>query len=222
MSLIFHQSIYYGLVKAPPCYYLTFLYVERKEENDSMQTNSNPILSKFKEKYKASPFSDTKALVILALLLSLEIILSRFFSIQALTYKFGFSFIPIVIAALLYGPSGSISVALLGDILGATLFPAGPFFIGFTITALLKGTLYGVVLKRKQTLPYIVGMVTASQILGSLLLNTLWLNILYGEAFFAMLPGRVLQTIVLGAFEIILIPIVNKTFMPQLRRLASR
>ena len=47
---------------------------------------------------------NTRTLTSLALLTALEIVLSRFLSINAWNIKIGFSFVPIVVAALLFGP----------------------------------------------------------------------------------------------------------------------
>ena len=179
------------------------------------------FFTKIKEKFSKSIFSSTTNLVILALLLACTIILSRFLSIQALTIKFGFSFIPIVIAGMLYGPTGGILVAGLADVLGATLFPSGPFFIGFTITAVLKGGWYGFILKKKQSIPYIVVMVVVSQVVGSLCLNSLWISMLYGKAFWAIIPGRIVQALAIGTMEIVLIPIITKALMPHLKKITA-
>ena len=47
---------------------------------------------------------DTKMLVTAALLIALQIILSRFLSINAWNLKIGFAFTAVFVAAYLYGP----------------------------------------------------------------------------------------------------------------------
>ena len=47
---------------------------------------------------------NVKKLTTLAMLTAIEIVLSRFLSINAWNIKIGFSFVPIVVAAILYGP----------------------------------------------------------------------------------------------------------------------
>ena len=46
----------------------------------------------------------TKQLVIIAMLVALNVILSRFLSIAAWNIKIGFAFVPVVFAALYLGP----------------------------------------------------------------------------------------------------------------------
>ncbi|MBR5773919.1 MAG: folate family ECF transporter S component, partial [Clostridia bacterium] len=77
-------------------------------------------------------------LVIIAMLTALEVVLSRFLSIPiGNILKFGFNFVPICVAAYLYGPVASVMVGAVGDLLGALLFPTDTIFYGFTITAAL-------------------------------------------------------------------------------------
>ena len=45
-----------------------------------------------------------KKMVILGLMLAIEIVLSRFLSIQTATMKLAFNFIPVALVALMYGP----------------------------------------------------------------------------------------------------------------------
>ena len=67
------------------------------------------------------------SLVILALMIGLNIVLSRFVSIKAMNFKISFTFLTIVLSAYFYGYYGAIMVALFGDLLGALLFPIGPY-----------------------------------------------------------------------------------------------
>ena len=81
----------------------------------------------------------TKQLVIIAMLVALNVILSRFLSIAAWNIKIGFAFVPVVFAALYLGPWQAALVGALGDFIGATLFPIAAYFPGFTITAAIVG-----------------------------------------------------------------------------------
>ena len=74
-------------------------------------------------------------LVVMAMLAALQIVLSRFLSINTQITKIGFAFVPIAICAMLFGPLPTVIVAVVADVLGASLFPSGPFFPGFTLTA---------------------------------------------------------------------------------------
>ena len=145
-------------------------------------------------------------LLVLALLIAMEIVLNRFVSIRTWNLKIGFSFIPIVVAAMLYGPLGGAVVAGIGDLIGAILFPNGPFFPGFTFTALLTGLVFGLFLRKKQSFLTVIPVVAINQLVLSLLLNTLWISILYGSPYFPTLVSRLPQCAILIPVQILVIP----------------
>lgn len=146
--------------------------------------------------------SKTKKLVQLALLVALEVVLSRFLSINTPINKIGFAFIPLALSGMLYGPLAGAAVGTVADLLGATLFPNGPFFPGFTLTAALKGLVYGLCLRRDKGGRWasILGAVSFNAVVFSLGLNTVWIHMLYHSDIFLLLTSRIAQ-------ELFLIPI---------------
>lgn len=158
----------------------------------------------------------TKTLCIMGLLIALEIILSRFLSISAWNIKIGFSFVPIVVAALLLGPVYAGVAAALADFIGAVLFPIGAFFPGFTLTAFLTGLVFGLFLYRKQSFPRILGAVAVNQLILSLLLNTLWISVLYGSPFLPLLVTRLVQCAVLSAVQLVTVQLIVNA-LPRLK-----
>ena len=152
----------------------------------------------------------TRMLTTLALLTAVEIILSRFLSISAWNIKIGFSFVPIVVAAILFGPLEAGVVAALGDFIGALLFPIGAYFPGFTLTAFLTGCVFGLFLHRKQGWLQSIAAVGINQFILSLFLNTLWISILYGSPYGPLLATRVIQCILLTAVQLVCIQAITK------------
>ncbi|MBQ9250684.1 MAG: folate family ECF transporter S component [Oscillospiraceae bacterium] len=163
------------------------------------------------------PKITTKNLTTMALLIALEIILSRFLSLSAWNTKIGFSFVPVVIAAILLGPVYAGIVGALADFVGAILFPIGAYFPGFTLTAFLTGMVFGLFLYKQQSLPRILGAVAVNQFILSLLLNTLWISVLYGSPFGPLLVTRLVQSGILTVVQIVVIELIVKA-LPRLRR----
>ncbi len=153
----------------------------------------------------------TKTLATLSMLIALEVVLSRFLSISTWNIKIGFSFVPIVAAAILLGPVYAGTAAALADVIGALLFPIGSYFPGFTLTAFLTGLVFGLFLHKRQSFPRIIGAVAVNQLLFSLLLNTLWISILYGSPYVPLLGTRAFQCALLSAVQLIVIPILART-----------
>ena len=84
----------------------------------------------------------------IALLIAVEILLSRFLSIATPIVKIGFSFLPIAMIAMRYGPLAAGAGYAAADFIGAVLFPIGAYFPGFTATCFLCGIAYGMILHR--------------------------------------------------------------------------
>ncbi len=158
----------------------------------------------------------THKLVIMAMLIALQVILSRFLSINLWNLKIGFGFVPIVICAIMLGPLCTCLTATVSDVIGAILFPSGTFFPGFTFTAALTGLIFGHCLYKKQDMKNILFSVLLYEIVCSLLLNTYWISLMYGTPFAALLPPRIIQSIGMGVVQVIVIHILSR-YTEQLR-----
>ena len=154
---------------------------------------------------------DVKKLIQISLLIAIEVILTRFCSIQTPIVRIGFGFLPIAIIAMMYGPLSAGIAYAIGDLLGVTLFPAGSFFPGFTLTAFLTGITYGVFLYNKpKTWSRIVGAVLTVCLVLNLGLDTYWLSILMGKGYLALLPMRIMKAALMIPVQTLIIGIIWK------------
>ena len=112
--------------------------------------------------------------------------------------RIGFSGLPNQVVAYLFGPAvGGIFGAAL-DIIKYLIKPEGAFFPGFTVSAAVGGIFYGAFLyRRKLSLARVFAAQLTVKVFVNLFLNTLWLNMLYGKGFMAILPGRVVSNAVM-------------------------
>ncbi len=134
-----------------------------------------------------------KSVSVVGLLVAMEIILARF-SIHTWNIKIGFSFVPIVVAAIFYGPIAGGLVGAIGDVISAVLFPVGAYFPGFTLTAFLTGAVFGWFFRKKVSLGNVILSVLIAQVLISQVMNTYWISFLYGSPFWLLFLTRIYQT----------------------------
>ncbi len=159
-----------------------------------------------------------KKTVLSALLLALLIVLSRFASIQTQLLVINAGFVPIMMAAIWLGPKYSLIIAALGDFIGAILFPFGSYFPGFTLSGAITGFIYGIFLKRDfnkeiNEKKFIICLIISTilvLILDGIILRSLWLNILYGKAFFLIVSTRVITELIKIPVQIITIYILDR------------
>ena len=165
---------------------------------------------------------DVRKLVQISLLVALQIILTRFCSIQTPIVRIGFGFVPVVIIATMYGPIYAGVANGIADILGLMLFPSGSFFPGFTLTAILAGVIYGVFLYNK---PITWGRIIAASVIINIVLNlglnTYWLSIMMGKGFLALLPTRIVKELVMIPIKVVIIGIVWKSIIVKVPKLSQ-
>ena len=160
-------------------------------------------------------------MVMTALLIALKIILERFLSYSVWNQRFGFSFIAVAFAAALLGAPWAALTAGLGDLLGAILFPSGgAYFPGFTLTAVLTALCTAFFIHKNATFPRVVISVLLNQIFGSVLLNSLWISILFGANFKTLVPTRLVQAGVMTVIQITLTFLLFGQHSPVRKRLS--
>ncbi len=144
----------------------------------------------------------TKSLCMLAILTAIKIILERLVSVSVGSYvRISFSFIPVAVSGVLFGPLGATLVATVADVLGELLVGGVPF-PGLTAVAALTGFLYGVFLYRQELTPKrsALCMLTIS-VVCSILLNSLvlyWMGYLphAHDALLASMTTRIIRSVV--------------------------
>ena len=101
-----------------------------------------------------------KVIAQVAMLVALQIVLSRFLSIKTESIRIGFGFVPMVLCGMLFGPYWAAVAYATSDILGAFLFDMG-VFPGITLARIVSGLIYGFILHRADTrfFPHVISAV---------------------------------------------------------------
>ena len=157
-----------------------------------------------------------RMIAFIGVLTALYVVLSRFLSIiNTPTIRIGLGFLPIVLAAIVLGPWQAGVVAALGDIVGALVHPVGPYFPGFTVTAFFSGLILGLLIYKKKNIFITILAVVIHQLVFSLLIDTIWISILYGASYTGYVLTRLPECGIHIALEIIIILVAGD----RLRRL---
>lgn len=151
--------------------------------------------------------TNLKKIIYLSLLIAMEVIFTRFLSIKTPIVRIGFGFLPIAIAAMMFGPIYGGIMAALSDLIGMMLFPSGgAYFPGFTLSAFVTGAIFGIILYRKtKTVKRVAIAVLIDTIVVTLILNSVWLTILTGQGILAIFPARLIKAGIMIPIEILLI-----------------
>lgn len=146
-----------------------------------------------------------------AVLLAMEVVLSRFFSIATPVTKFSFAFVPLAICGALFGPVYAGVMGGVADLLGAILFPIGPYFPGYTLSNALHGVALGMALKegRRKWWQLALALVFNHVVVG-IFLSALWGHILTGMPYWAVVIKRVAQAAVMAPVQFVLITLMER------------
>lgn len=149
----------------------------------------------------------TQTLALTGVMLAAQIALSSYGSIR-LTDSLWISLGHLALAptAMLFGPVVAGMQGALSDILSYILRPSGPYFPGFTLSALLGGVIYGMALYRAKPTParIVIGRL-AVVVLLNILLNTVFLVMLYGASRLATMPVRAFKSLLQWPVDCVLL-----------------
>ena len=153
------------------------------------------------------------------------IVLSRFLSIKTPILKISFAFVPTMLCATYLGWKWSVLINILGDLVGALLFPTGPYFVGYTVTTAIAGLIYGILLYKSTPIAIpeqkFIFKTIAAVVLVTLIvkmgLNTLkevgdlaQLLITMGKAFLPLFCMRLLKQIIMVPVHIVIFLFIEK------------
>ncbi len=171
----------------------------------------------------------THNLVLCGLMAALAVVLNYTTSIFITpNIRIGFSGLPNRVVEYMFGPCvGAIFGGML-DILKYLLKPdGGAFFFGYTFNVMVAGVIYGTILYRR---PVRLWRIFIAEFLTKAIvncgLNTLWLAVMNGNAFLAILPARVIKNIIMLPIDTVIL-FFTLTFvsrllmMPEFRKFRS-
>lgn len=137
-----------------------------------------------------------KSIVVSGMLTALMVILVFFKITFGDIIYITFGFLAVGLIGYLYGPVLAAVCGGIGDIIVALIRPTGPYFVGFTISAMLGGLIYGLLFYKK-SISFL--RILLAMLLVGVFVNILWnsfcLTLLYGYGFLGILPMRVLKNI---------------------------
>ncbi|MEG0305394.1 MAG: folate family ECF transporter S component [Oscillospiraceae bacterium] len=163
-------------------------------------------------KSAAAELHRTASLAGAAMMAALNLVLNQITIPVSNMLEIGFTFLAAGACGYLYGPWLAGLAGVAADIMGYFLRPNGAFFPGFTLNEFVLGFIYGAFFyKRKITLPRTVAACCTAVLCVNLCLTPLWLYILYGKSFLALLGVRLIKNAIKLPIDICLLHFTLKT-----------
>ena len=176
-------------------------------------------------KKSRSPLKDPKVLVLLSLFAALSILFGKYLAIPGGdVLRFSFENLPILLAALHFGPIAGMLVGTVADLLGCVMvgYTINPVVtLGAAIIGLIGGLAPYYMPKKLPRLARIVLAVSLAHLCGSVFIKTVGLAAYYTMPLFVLMLWRLLNYAIIAALESALLYLLckNPAIAKQLRRL---
>lgn len=156
---------------------------------------------------------DTRSWMVMALMIAISVILSRFFSLQTEILRLSLGYLPIILAGILLGPAAGGIVGVAADFLGTTFFSAYAWFPPLALTPLFigvwSGLFRGQFMKNNFWLTVLLNF--CGNVIGRIIISSACLNILYGTGFDVLLATRIPSSIIMTVVESALVYLIIKS-----------
>lgn len=155
----------------------------------------------------AAELKKLRTLVTIAMLVAVQMALNSVDLQLTQDLRISFGFLANATIGMLFGPVPGMLAGATSDLLAVIAFPKGPYFPGLTITAIVGGLIYGLVLYRRETVGLYRALLAKGlvNLICNIGLNTLWLSILWGQSMLVMWPARILKNALLWPLESLLL-----------------
>lgn len=182
-----------------------------------IMTGKNKFLIGLRELRKPKQISICGLLIALYLVVySLNIPLSQIVQIR-------FGFLVLATAGLCGGPLMGLMVGALGDILSMILLAGnggGSFFFGFTVSYALMGFICGFIFYKEKITTLRVITAGITEFLISILLNSLWLSIMYGTTYEFQVITRLPKCLIMLVINTMILLVFMKSLFFALKKSA--
>lgn len=167
----------------------------------------------------AEKLKNVRYIALMAAFIAMKIIVGNIYIPVAQNLRVGINFVLVAVEASILGPVAGVVSATITDLLGFIIFPSGPFFVGYTLTAICGSFIYAILFYKKRIT---VLRITVAKILNNYLVNvllgSLWSAILYDKAFVVYAATSAIKNTILFPFEIALLVVVFNLLAPILTK----
>lgn len=131
-----------------------------------------------------------------ALLIALNIVITRFLAINFGAVRISFTFLPIAIGSLMFGSITGAILALIADVLGM-LISGGLPWLGFCVSTVLYGLSYGILYEKELTYKRLLPLIIVQAVVIDAILGAFWFYVHAGMPFWASLTERSINALIM-------------------------
>lgn len=169
-----------------------------------------------------------RKLAISAILVALQVILSRYLGIQTDIFQISLGFVPIAIAAMMLGPSWAAFIAIVSDFVGTMIAGTGAYNPMFSINAVLYALIFAWMFYKKDISVWrVVVCVMIQLVFVAVPLTPVWLYIYHKyvtgmvKAFSVIFTAKLTASLIEAAVKVVVLIPVCKYLYPRLSKVVK-
>ncbi len=180
---------------------------------------SESIFSRAYWRAAVREFKSLRTLVFAALICAIATAVTPLFVQVGDNLRIMFTFLIFSVGASVYGPVMAVLVGFVADNLGFFIMPSGPWFFGYTLSAMVSGFWYGLLLyRRKPTMLRLFFSRGVVNMLVNVVMGSVWSAVLYGKGYLYYLAKSLVKNSILLPLEVMLLGALFAMVLPAFRR----
>ena len=171
-------------------------------------------------KEAAQSLKSVRSLAFAAIMVALEVLPSMFFiPVGGNAIQIYFTFLVVGLNNLVCGPYMALISGFVADILSFFLFQSGPFFPGYTLTAMLTAFVYALFLFRARLSVVRIALCKLLINYGiNVLLGSIWRTALYGKGYWFYVGTSFVKNSILLPVEVLILYLGFRLLLPPLAK----
>ena len=181
----------------------------------------SPLVSGY-WKTASSELKSIKMIITAAIFIALRTAIARFFIPLPVMggQRIYFTFFVNALGTIIYGPVVGGIASAVSDLIGALLFPTGPFFIGYTISSFMGSFIYGLFLYRTRITVFKIFLAKFTvNMFVNVFLGSLWSSMMYGKVFWPLFIARIPKNIIMLPIEVLIMYLFFTLIIPIMKKI---
>ncbi len=166
----------------------------------------------------AAKLRQTRYLALMAVMIALKVVVGNFYIPLSENLHLSITFLLVGLEAMMIGPAAGMVSGAVTDIVGFLLFPSGPWFPGYTLTAMAGELLYGLFFYGQRVG---WGRITAAKIISNyginVLMGSLWSAMLYSKGYYYYFVRSLIKNTIYLPFQIVMFAALFSLLGPVLK-----
>jgi ECF transporter S component (folate family) len=167
----------------------------------------------------AAKLRQTRYLALMAAMIALKVVCGFFYIPVGENLHLSFSFLLVGLEAMIIGPAAGMVSGAVTDIVGFMIHPDGPWFPGYTLTAMAGELVYGLFFYGEKVTWTRISLAKIATNYGiNVLMGSLWSAILYSKGYFYYLTKSLIKNSIYLPFQILMFGALFALLGPVLQK----